>query len=229
MHFNLISYVIIILSITSYIASTHAATECDDANSKSDNQYKFIQQAAIADIKWASDLARSNIDMVWQNLRDKWCKQEQLEGQDAFTPSNDSNAPSLRQFTGLYVFVSSSMPKPLLQSYLREASKYGGVLVFKGLPGGSFKELTKLVLELTSEQDKRQELASSMQIDDEAYERFEIVSVPTIVLSQTDDYDPTKVSVLKFDKMVGNVGVKYALTEFARLGELTKQALECLK
>lgn len=229
MHFNLISYAIIILSITSYIASTHAETECDDANSKSDNQYKFIQQASIADIKWASDLARSNIDMVWQNLRDKWCKQEQLEGQDAFTPSNNSNAPSLRQFTGLYVFVSSSMPKPLLQSYLREASKYGGVLVFKGLPGGSFKELTKLVLELTSEQDKRQELASSMQIDDEAYERFEIVSVPTIVLSQTDDYDPTKPAMIKFDKMVGNVGVKYALTEFAKSGELTKQALECLK
>lgn len=121
------------------------------------------------------------------------------------------------------------MPKPLLQSYLREASKYGGVLVFKGLPGGSFKELTKLVLELTSEQDKRQELASIMQIDDEAYERFEIVSVPTIVLSQTDDYHPTKPAMIKFDKMVGNVGVKYALTEFARSGELTKQALECLK
>lgn len=228
MVFNLISYVIIILSITSYIATTHAATECDDANSKSDNQYKLIHQAAIDDIKWASDLARSNLDMVWQNLRDKWCKQEQLEAQDAFTPSNNSNDRA-RQFTGLYVFVSSSMPKPLLKSYLREASKYGGVLVFKGLPGGSFKELTKLVLELTSEQDEWQELASSMQIDDEAYERFEIVSVPTIVLLQTDDYHPTKPAMIKFDKMVGNVGVKYALTEFARSGELTKQALECLK
>lgn len=229
MHFNLIWHVIIILLITSYIATTNAATRCNDANSKSDNQYKLIHQAAIDDIKWASDLARSNLDMVWQNLRNKFQQQQQLEAQNADATSSNDNDQLARQFTGLYVFVSSSMPKPLLKSYLQEVSKYGGVLVFKGLPGGSFKELTKLVLELTSEEDESLKLASSMQIDDEAYERFEIVSVPTIVLSQTDDCHPTKESVLKFDKMVGNVGVKYALTEFARSGELTKQALECLK
>lgn len=229
MRFNLISYVIIILSITSYIATTHAATRCDDANSKSDNQYKLISQAAIDDIKWASDLARSNLDMVWQNLRDKFQQQEQLEEKNADATSHNNNDRLSRQFTGLYVFVSSSMSKPLLKAYLREASKYGGVLVFKGLPNGSFKELAKLVIELTNDQDDGRYLASSMQIDDEAYERFEIISVPTIVLSQTDDYHPTKASALKFDKIVGNVGIKYALTEFARSGELTKQALECLK
>jgi type-F conjugative transfer system pilin assembly protein TrbC len=234
--FNLISYVIIILLIAFDVAAapTTAATESGNAisNSQKDGQYLLTSQASAEDIKWASDLAGSSLEMVWQNLRDKFEQQQKLEAKNAFKVTSDSNGlPSglARQFTGLYIFVSSSMPKPLLKAYLQSASKYGGVLVFKGLPDGSFQELAKLVLELTSDQNDGQELAASMQIDDEAYQRFQVTTVPTIVLSQAGDYHPNQPAILKFDKMVGNVGVKYALAEFARYGDLVEQALECLK
>lgn len=214
------------LLIILHIATTNAATECDDANSKSDVKDKLISQTSADDIKWAADLAKSSLEMVWQNLQEKFQQQEQLEAQKTF--KSNSNDRVARQFAGLYIFVSTSMPKLLLKAYLREASKYGGVLVFKGLPKGSFKELIKLVLELTSDQGEAQDLAASMQIDDEVYAQFQVVSVPTIVLSQEDDYHPNQTAILKFDKMVGNVGVKYALEEFGKSGELTQQALEHL-
>lgn len=226
MRFNLISDLIIMLLIILHIATTNAATECDDANSKSDVKDKLISQTSADDIKWAADLAKSSLEMVWQNLQEKFQQQEQLEAQKTF--KSNSNDRVARQFAGLYIFVSTSMPKLLLKAYLREASKYGGVLVFKGLPKGSFKELIKLVLELTSDQGEAQDLAASMQIDDEVYAQFQVVSVPTIVLSQEDDYHPNQTAILKFDKMVGNVGVKYALEEFGKSGELTQQALEHL-
>lgn len=222
---------LLILSIALHIvtSSTTASTECDNAlsNNKSDDQYELTNQALVEDVTWANDVAKSSLEMVWQNLQDKFQQQEMLEVRKIFKSNSNDLVP--RQFAGLYIFVSSSMPKPLLKAYLREASKYGGVLVFKGLPNGSFKELTKLVLELTSDQGDAHDLAASMQIDDAAYARFQVVSVPTIVLSQADGYHPNQPAILKFDKMVGHVGVKYALEEFAKSGELTKQALECLK
>ena len=120
------------------------------------------------------------------------------------------------------------MPKPLLKNYLREANKYGGVLVFKGLPQGSFKELTKLVIDLTGKSGDLREIAADIQIDDEAYEKFKVVSVPAIVLSADSEYHPNQTAIFKFDKMVGNVGVKYSLEEFSRSGELATEALRYL-
>ena len=121
------------------------------------------------------------------------------------------------------------MPKPLLKSYLNEANKYGGVLVFKGLPQGSFKEFTKLVMDLVGTKGDLQEISGNVQIDDEAYERFGVSHVPSIVLVQEDEYHPSQKASYKFDKIVGNVGIKYSLEEFSQSGELKEQALECLK
>jgi type-F conjugative transfer system pilin assembly protein TrbC len=159
---------------------------------------------------------------MWQNLKSKFESQEQLEIKTGFKSNSDEERE--RQFAGLYIFVSTSMPKPLLKSYLQEANKYGGVLVLKGLPQGSFKELTKFVIDLTGNNGNLQDIAANIQIDDEAYERFKVVSVPTIVLSVDSEYHPNQTAVLKFDKMVGNVGVKYSLEEFSRSGELKVQA-----
>jgi len=116
----------------------------------------------------------------------------------------------------------------LLKSYLSEANKYGGVLVLKGLPQGSFKELTKFVMDLTGKGGDLQDIAANIQIDDETYEKFQVISVPTIVLSLTSEYHPNQTAIFKFDKMVGNVGVKYSLEEFSRAGELKEEARRLL-
>lgn len=142
--------------------------------------------------------------------------------------------------SGLYIFVSSSMPKALLKSYLQEATKYRGVLVFNGLPNGSFKELFQLVKELTEDDvSYNSEVMgvehAGVQIDDEAFERFKITSVPTIVLScypQTieelspKEGDPSR--SISYDLIKGNVGIKYALEQFSSSGDFKNEALEHL-
>ena len=220
MRFNLTIIVLLILGI----AQASAVIACDNAVcNKSDSSTVLTGQVSEEDRQWAESLTNSSIDMMWQNLKSKFESQEQLEIKTGFKSNSDEERE--RQFAGLYIFVSTSMPKPLLKSYLSEVNKYGGVLVFKGLPQGSFKELTKLVIDITGNNGSLQDIAANVTIDDEAYARFKVVSVPTIVLSKEDDYHPNQTAVLKFDKMVGNVGVKYSLEEFSRSGELATQAL----
>jgi type-F conjugative transfer system pilin assembly protein TrbC len=217
--FNLTIIALLILGII----QANAVIACDNAVcNKVGSNTAFIEQVSEEDRKWAEDLTSSSIDMMWQNLKSKFESQEQLEIK-AGVESNREEAKE-RQFAGFYIFVSTSMPKPLLKSYLQEANKYGGVLVLKGLPQGSFKELTKFIIDLTANNSNLQDIAANIQIDDEAYEKFKIVSVPTIVLSFDPEYHPNQSATFKFDKMIGNVGVKYSLEEFSKSGELAMQA-----
>ena len=219
MRFNLTIIALLILGII----QANAVIACDNAvGNKVGSNTAFTSQVSEEDRKWAEDLTSSSIDMMWQNLKSKFESQEQLEIKTGF--ESDREETRERQFAGLYIFVSTSMPKPLLKSYLQEANKYGGVLVLKGLPQGSFKELTKFIIDLTGNNGNLQEIAANIQIDDEAYEKFKIVSVPTIVLSFDPEYHPNQSAIFKFDKMIGNVGVKYSLEEFSKSGELAVQA-----
>ena len=137
------------------------------------------------------------------------------------------------------------MPKALLKSYLKEATKYKGVLVFKGLPNGSFKELFQLVKELTEDDVAYNDAShnkevfgvdqAGVQIDDEAFESFGVTVVPTIVLSRSkstieellpQEGDPSRKA--SYDRIVGNVGIKYALEQFSSSGDLNREALERL-
>lgn len=115
----------------------------------------------------------------------------------------------------LRIFVSSSMPKPLLKSYAAEAHKYGGVLVFRGLPDGSMKKLTDLAMELSADN------TAGMQIDDEAFANFEVTQVPTIALSEPEG--------AKFDKVAGSITVKAALELFANDGDMRGDARRLLE
>ena len=175
------------------------------------------------DLKWATELGNSSTKMVWEHLKEKFNEQEVMEMGRGLTIDSEKQP---RQFAGLYIFVSSSMPKPLLKNYIKETNKYGGVVVFKGLPNGSFKELTSLIIELTGTKNGELEQNPSMQIDDEAFDRFNITSVPSIVLAKEEEYIPNQSLNITYDKISGNVGVKYALEEFAKSGELHKQAAE---
>ena len=161
------------------------------------------------DVKWATDLSDSSTEMVWKSLKEKFEEQEVS-----------------RRSSGLYVFVSTSMSKQLLKNYLAEATKYGGTLVFKGLPNGSFKELIKVVTELVGENNDK--LSPNLQVDDEAFDMYGVISVPTIVLSKMDEYHPNQNNKVIYDKIVGNVGIKYGLEKFSESGELQKEALEYL-
>jgi len=183
------------------------------------------QVLANEDLNFATELQKSSTAMVWQNLKEIFVQATQLE-----TSSNPNlpNTTLTKQESELYVFVSTSMPKPLLKAYAQEAKKYGGVLVFKGLPNGSFKELAVLVGELnTGSIDAVSDTSlPGMQIDDEAFDRFEVSAVPTIILSTTSEYQPHQTTQVIYDKITGNVGIKYALEQFSSSGVLAIEAAE---
>jgi conjugal transfer pilus assembly protein TrbC len=108
---------------------------------------------------------------------------------------------------GLYVFVSLSMPKSILEQYGQIAKQIGAKLIIRGFKNNSFKETVEYTKEVVC------------QVDPVAFKKFNITSVPSFVLSTND----------QFDKLVGNVSIKYALEQFATQGDLKTQAQEYLK
>ena len=168
------------------------------------------------DMEWAQEIATDNQRIFMDNLK------EMME-----MPGFDENlkAEALKPRPRLQIFVSHSMPISLLKRYAREAIKYKGVLVLRGLPVGSFHRLAKLVSDISG--DNAEGIA--MQIDDEAFKAFNIKIVPTIVLSRSASIFSEQVKGGSFDKIVGNVTIKYALELFAKEGDLKANALELLK
>jgi len=173
------------------------------------------------DLEWANNLSDSAQDMVWQDLLKKFNEQEQLEGAVNTTTHSTSK---------LYVFVSSSMPIPLLKSYASDALKYDATLVFKGLPEGSFKELAELIVQLKDDEhhDSEDNIANAT-IDDESFTRFDVSSVPTIILTSEPSYHPNQTPYIKFDKIAGNVGIRHALEQFKDSGDLQEKATKRLE
>lgn len=168
------------------------------------------------DMEWAQGLAADNQRIFMDNLKEMM----EMPGFD-----QDLKAAVLKPRPILQIFVSSSMPIGLLKSYAREAIRYNGVLVFRGLPGGSFHKLSGLVADISS--DITGDVA--MQIDDEAFKAFDIKSVPTIVLSKPASIFSEQVRGGSFDKISGNITIKYALEVFAKEGDLKTNAREVLK
>ena len=137
----------------------------------------------------------------------------------------DLKAEALKPRPRLQIFVSHSIPISLLKRYAREAIKYKGVLVLRGLPAGSFHKLSKLVSDISGDDAE----GIAMQIDDEAFKAFNIKIVPTIVLSRSASIFSEQVQGGAFDKVGGNVTIRYALELFAKEGDLKENARELLK
>lgn len=168
------------------------------------------------DMEWVQEMATDNQRIFMDNLKEMM----EMPGFD-----EDLKAEVLKPRPRLQIFVSHSMPISLLKIYAKEAAKYNGVLVFRGLPAGSFHHLAKLVSDISG--DNAEGIA--MQIDDEAFKAFDIKSVPTIVLSKPASIFSEQLKGGAFDKIGGNVTIKYALEVFAKEGDLKENAREVLK
>jgi len=113
---------------------------------------------------------------------------------------------------GLYIFVSFSLPKTLLESLDNTARKVGARLVVKGLKNNSFKETLRYIREIQPE-------GVIVDIDPESFEQFGINLVPAFVVSEG----------LKYDKIVGNVSISYTLNKFVAEGSTASLSKEYLK
>jgi type-F conjugative transfer system pilin assembly protein TrbC len=169
-------------------------------------------------------------NMTWEYLVET-LKTQKVYGEDLSSglglggdDDNDESTVSLKQSSELKIFVSSGMSRELLKSYAKEAKLYGGTLLLKGLPGGNFKGLSKLVMSLGNEDE-----IPTMQIDQEAFEKFEVNSVPVIVLAQSHNCFKGQSCQQRFDKVTGNIGIRAALELFKDKGHLAEVAKELLE
>jgi type-F conjugative transfer system pilin assembly protein TrbC len=201
----------IILIIISFVAST----------AYGEDKYQFEgglgndMPVDSATMEWANDIANRDRSIAMSNFKEMMAEQ----GFD-----QNLRESVLKPRPVLQIFVSTSMPRQLLKSYAREASSYGGVLVFRGLPQGSFIKLTDLVMDISDDK-----YPCAMQIDDEAFKTFAITVVPTIVLSKPVAMFDEQKKEGKFDKVQGNITIKGAIELFKSNGDLNNIARGILK
>jgi type-F conjugative transfer system pilin assembly protein TrbC len=84
--------------------------------------------------------------------------------------------------TGLYVFVSWSMPLEMLRSYAVESMWSGATLVFKGIPPG--KELGTFITEDLRQLVYGKGAAANVSIDPRLFDAYAVNTVPTTVFTR---------------------------------------------
>ena len=165
-----------------------------------------IAYAQETDEQWARGVAERN---TWQTI-ENFKNMMQMPGFD-----KEVRESSLAPRPSLQIFVSASMSTESLKSYVKEAHRYNGVLVFRGLLAGSFRKITDLVMDISDEK-----YPVAMQIDDESFRQFGITRVPAIVLTVPASIFSEQTAKEKFDKVTGHITVKAALEMFAGYGDL---------
>ncbi|WP_422343009.1 type-F conjugative transfer system pilin assembly protein TrbC [Parasphingorhabdus sp.] len=112
-------------------------------------------------------------------------------------------------------FASLSMPPQSLKKLVRDTAAAGGVTVLRGFPGGSAKQLTKMLTAMASDGEQ----LSALGIDPRLFRAFDIKAAPSFVMASSDftlcDGFDCKGAVPPHDRMTGNVTVEYVLETFA--------------
>ena len=126
----------------------------------------------------------------------------------------------------LMIFVSASIPKSALKDLMIQARKAGGVLVFRGLIGGSLKNTQQFLGNLAKEN-------TSAIIDPRLFETFNVDLVPTfVVLNKTaQDCQNSNCNFTPIhDRIIGNITLNYALEQIAnKNGDAKANAAEILR
>ena len=110
-------------------------------------------------------------------------------------------------------FASLSMPPASLKQMVRDTAKAGGIVVFRGFPGNSMKTFSAELAKVVDAED-----FASIGIDPRLFRAFHVQAVPTYV-AVSSDFDPCSgfhctTPVPPYDRMTGNVTVRYALEQF---------------
>jgi len=181
------------------------------------------------DLEYAKDIRKRSMQMNMPTIKKKWYELQEMLGldvnqaRDGIESASSDDLDDLTSDTSLRIFVSSSMSMNLLKSYAKSAKKYNAILVFQGLPSGSWRKLSDLVSEISGNDNN----AIAMQIDDEAFKKFDITNVPSFVLAKEEDVFSENPKIT-FDKVTGSIGIKKALELFKDHGELAEIAQDRL-
>jgi type-F conjugative transfer system pilin assembly protein TrbC len=201
------------------------------ASSKAEERMELLaEHVAEADRDRLKGLIEKSQEIVMSTIAEKYRELLMLRQQRDGVIENKNLTGSgglgrnYRDSVLLKVFISSSMGPELLKTYVRQARRYGAVLVFNGLPGNSWVKLNNMIMEIVEDQEE-----VGIQIDPEEFDRFNIKTVPAFVLIKEADLitdtseEPAKDKVI-YDKVTGNIGMESALRLFAEKGELGLEA-----
>ena len=201
------------------------------ASSKAEERMELLaEHVAEADRDLLKGLIEKSREIVMGTIAEKYREllmlRQQRDGVIENKNLTGSGGPgrNYRDSVLLKVFISSSMSPELLKTYVRQARRYGGVLVFNGLPDNSWVKLNKTVTEIVGNEE-----GVGIQIDPEEFDRFNIKTVPAFVLLKEDNrvtYTSKEAEEDKviYDKVTGNIGIEAALRLFAEKGELSLEA-----
>ena len=120
----------------------------------------------------------------------------------------------------LLVFVSFSMPEPVLKSWLIDADSLRASVVLRGLINDSWPQTLTKIKRLVDQAG-----TGGMQIDPTLFQTFGIEQVPAIVRIRKhgepcDQTDSDCSEYGRFDVISGNISLSYALDKFKSLDEV---------
>jgi conjugal transfer pilus assembly protein TrbC len=116
----------------------------------------------------------------------------------------------------LLVFISTAMPKEALRRLAQQSAKAGGILVLRGFRGGLNKGAMQATLQELQPLVKE---GADIQINPEAFSRYDVSAVPTFVLSAQDEGCAANFQCQwRAAKLVGDVSLDYALEQWTKNG-----------
>lgn len=105
----------------------------------------------------------------------------------------------------ILIFVSFSMPKDSLISWMNEANKINAPLIIRGLINNSFRETTKKVINFLPNNK------GGLLLDPTLFVKFAIDKVPAVVIADSTCLKKEKCD--NYDVIFGNTTLEHALEE----------------
>jgi len=137
------------------------------------------------------------------------CQKENFTQQTC--PVQKLSAPQEEKLPTVLVFASFSMPQATIKHLAMDLKKVGGALVIRGLINNSFKK-TAMAL---------QKLGEGVLLDPTLFEKYNVTSVPTFIIFEVDLKDEHP----PYDRLTGNVSLRFVLEKVAQEGKIKSAAL----
>lgn len=123
-----------------------------------------------------------------------------------------------------YMFASFSLSDTHLRQMMDYAKAYNGVIVLRGIENNSFQKTGEHIQALAKEGEE-----ASIIIDPTLFKEFQVVQVPSYVLSKRKECPVGVTCRAYYDKIIGSITPKYALEKFIEKGDLSKEAQDLLE
>ena len=140
------------------------------------------------------------------------------------TPQNSQKQKSGPQ---LYVFVSFSMPDITIKRPLTQAARVDGSLILRGLVDDNIgKTKDKIMQVMEADELGHTKITGGFAIDPTLFKRFDIVQVPSFVLTNTpvEQCNNTGCLATDFVRLSGDTTVEYALETITREAPVSMKA-----